>query len=160
MSRAMSTPTPTRLSPNDPRTTEVLDLVKRSFAYMEDRIDPPSSMHRMSEQSIRDHCATGEVWTLGTPVIACIFLTPKPDCLYIGKLAVDDAARGKGYARQLTDLAEARARAHGLRLLELETRIELHENHATFARLGFETTGEAAHEGYIKPTFIIMQKPL
>ena len=160
MSRPMPTSTPTRLNPEDPHATEVLDLVKRSFAYMEDRIDPPSSMHRMSEQSIRNHCATGEVWTLGTPVIACIFLTPKPDRLYIGKLAVDDAARGKGYARQLTDLAEARARAHGLRLLELETRIELHENHATFGRLGFTKTGEAAHEGYTRPTFIIMQKPL
>ena len=91
--------------------------------------------------------------------MACIFLTPKPDCLYVGKLAVTEDARGNGYARQLIDLAEDRARALGLPRLELETRIELHENHAAFARLGFTKTAEAAHEGFSRPTFIIMQKP-
>ena len=40
-------------------------------------------------------------------------------------------------ARALVDLAEDRAKASGLGALELETRIELIENHEAFQRLGF-----------------------
>ncbi|WP_424979675.1 GNAT family N-acetyltransferase [Leisingera sp. S232] len=72
-----------------------------------------------------------------------MFLTPRPDCLYLGKLTVDDAQRGRGLARLLVKHASARARALGLPVL-LETRIELIENHAAFARLGFCKTEETA----------------
>jgi phosphinothricin acetyltransferase len=41
--------------------------------------------------------------------------------------------------------------------LELETRIELTENHATFARMGFIKTAETAHPGYERPTSIKMR---
>ena len=58
----------------------------------------------------------------------------------------------------LIDLAEARAQALGLEALDLETRIELRENHATFARLGFEKVGEGRHQGYDRSTYVIMRK--
>lgn len=156
----MSRKHPKRLTPDAPAIPEVLDLLRRSFAFMEGRIDPPSSMHRLTEETIADQCTSGEVWTLGDPVTACIFLTPKPDALYIGKLAVDTPMRGRGLARVLVEWAETRAHALNLPRLELETRIELTENHATFARLGFVKTTEAAHEGYDRPTFIVMEKTL
>ncbi len=92
--------------------------------------------------------------------MACVFLTNKPGRLYLGKLAVDPACRGKGLARQLIELAAARARERGLKVLELQTRIELVENHATFARLGFHKVAEDAHAGYDRPTGIVMQKTL
>lgn len=56
--------------------------------------------------------------------------------------------------------AEDFGRESGRAVLELDTRIELTENHATFAALGFVKTGEDAHDGYDRPTFITMQKPL
>jgi len=52
------------------------------------------------------------------------------------------------------------ARRAGVAILELDTRIELTENHQTFAALGFVKTGEHAHDGYDHPTFITMQKSL
>ena len=73
---------------------------------------------------------------------------------------MDASKRGTGLARQLVDLAGTRARALGFDILELKTRVELVENHAAFARLGFVKTGEAAHPGYDRPTSIIMQKRL
>lgn len=130
----------------------LLTLIRAAFAGMEGRIDPPSSMHALTAEGIARQAAEGEVWVIGAPPVACMFLTPKPGRLYIGKLAVSDAHRGRGLARRLIELAEIRARALGLPLLELQTRIELVENHATFASLGFRQTGATAHPGFARPT--------
>ena len=56
--------------------------------------------------------------------------------------------------------AEDFARDSGHAVLELETRIELTENHETFAAMGFVRTAEHAHAGYDRPTSITMKKPL
>jgi len=140
----------------------LLDLIRRCFAYMEDRVDPPSSMHRLTPAAIREQAETGEVWQVvadGAPV-ACVFLTPRADCLYLGKLAVEPAWRGRGLARRLVETAAARARALDLPALELQTRIELVENHRTFAAMGFVRVGETAHPGYDRTTSITMRRPL
>ena len=149
-----------RLRPNDPNIPHLHNLLQRSFAYMEGRIDPPSSLHRLTKALISEHCETGEVWAIGDPPIACVFLTPKPECLYVGKLAVDHAMRGQGLARQLIEVAEVRARALELPRLELNARIELSENHKTFAALGFKKHAERCHRGFTRTTFISMRKPV
>ncbi|MBI1217306.1 MAG: GNAT family N-acetyltransferase [Rhodobacteraceae bacterium] len=140
----------------------VLALIRDAFAGMEGRIDPPSSMHRLTEADIAAQAETGEVWVIeaaGAPV-ACIFLTVKPGSLYLGKLAVADDWRGRGLARRLVETAAARARALGLPALELQTRVELTENHATFRAMGFTMTAATAHEGYTRPTSLTFRKPL
>ena len=152
--------TPRRLAPDSPDFPQVLQLIRDNFAFMDGRIDPPSSMHRLTEDGLRRQAEDGEVWVIGTHPDAVIFLTRKPGRLYLSKLTVDASKRGAGLARQLVDLAETRARALGFDTLELQTRVELVENHATFAKLGFVKTGETAHPGYDRPTSIIMQKRL
>ncbi|OBY26633.1 GNAT family N-acetyltransferase [Leisingera sp. JC1] len=149
---------PRRLEPGDPCLRDVLDLIQRSFAFMEGRIDPPSSMHRLTLAALQEQCRRGEVWAIGTPPAACVFLTPRPDCLYLGKLAVDGNHRGTGLARALVKLAAARAKALSLPVLRLQTRVELTENHAAFARMGFRKTGETAHPGFTRPTSVTMEK--
>ncbi len=142
---------------------EILNLIQTCFAYMEARIDPPSSMHQQTLDSISKHSTSGEIWVIendNTPV-ACMFLTPKAHALYLGKLAVSDAYRGQGLARKLIEeCATTRARALGHTKLELETRIELTENHRTFEKMGFHKTDKTAHDGYDHPTSITMQKEL
>jgi GNAT superfamily N-acetyltransferase len=141
---------------------EVLALLRRSFAYMAARIDPPSSLNRLDLQGLRAKAAT-EICLLalhGTEIVGCAFLDPRPDCLYVGKVAVADEARGQGLARRLFERADQIAREHGLSCLELQTRVELVENHQTFRRLGFKKSGEDAHEGYDRPTSIRMRKPV
>lgn len=153
--------TPRRLSPEEDMAP-VLALVRRSFAFMDGRIGPPSSMHRLTVDAIARQAGEAEVWVLeelGAPV-ACVFLTPKPERLYIGKLAVDDAFRRQGLARQLIGHAEARARALGLGLLELESRVELTENHRAFIAMGFEKSGETAHPGYDRTTGYTFRREL
>ncbi len=130
----------------------LLALIQRAFAEMEGRIDPPSSMHSLTTDSIAGLARSGEVWVIGAPPVACIFLTPKPGALYLGKLAVAAIERGKGHARRLVDLAALRAKALRLPAMELQSRIELVENHAIFRKLGFHQTGATAHPGFDRPT--------
>ncbi|NIZ14172.1 N-acetyltransferase [Phaeobacter sp. HF9A] len=154
--------TPRRLRPDSPELALALDLIRRCFSEMDGRIDPPSSMHRLTIADLAAQAVAGEVWCLGPapggPLRACVVLTPRPDALYLGKLAVDPATRGQGLARQLVDLAAARARASALPALELQVRVELLENHATFARLGFVKTGETTHPGYDRATSWTMRR--
>jgi len=153
-------PAPVQLPSDSPALIEVLDLIRRSFAEMEGRIDPPSSVHRLTAADLAAQAEAGEIWAIGTPVVACVLLTPRRDALYLGKLAVAANLRGTGLARQLVDLAVGRARAHGLAALELQTRTELVEDHATFARLGFVQTATCAHPGYARPTSLTLRRPL
>ncbi len=138
----------------------LLALIHRAFAGMEGRIDPPSSLHRLTPAALADQSRTGEVWVIGTPPMACMVLTPQPDSLYVGKLAVDPLVQGQGHARCLLALAETRAIALGFQGLELQTRIELLENHQVFARLGFVQTALTTHPGYPRPTSITFRKPV
>ena len=138
----------------------VLALIRAEFAGMEGRIDPPSSMHALTVDSLAAQAATAEIWAIGQPPVACVVLTPKPGALYLGKLAVAASHRRHGHARALIALAETRARALGLPALELQTRVELAENHATFRALGFAETGRSAHPGYSRPTTITFRRGL
>lgn len=133
----------------------VLRLIQSEFAYMEGRIDPPSSMRDLTEASL---AAAPEVWALGDPPVACMVLTPKDNFLYLGKLAVAASHRGQGLARRLIAHAEARAADLGLAGVELQTRIELIENQKTFRVMGFVETARTAHKGYATPTSVTFRK--
>ncbi|MDZ4136316.1 MAG: GNAT family N-acetyltransferase [Paracoccaceae bacterium] len=149
--------TPQRLSePCD--WAAVLTLIRRAFAGMEGRIDPPSSLNHLTAQDLAH--GPGEVWAIGDPVQACVVLTPLPHALHVGKLAVAPDAQGRGHARALIATATERARALGLPALELQVRVELVENHAVFAALGFRQVGESRHPGYDRATSVIFSKPV
>jgi len=156
--RGTAPPPARRLREGDPDIDAVLALIRAAFASMEGRVDPPSSMHRLDRLVVSRHAGTGEVWVLGDPVVACVFLTPEPGRLYLGKLAVAAEYRRRGYAQLLVDLACDRARALGLGCVELHSRIELVENHAAFVAMGFRKVGETAHPGYDRPTSITFRK--
>lgn len=138
----------------------LLSLLQAEFAFMEGRINPPSSLAALTPDALATLSRTAEVWAIGTPPIACVLLTPRPPALYLGKLAVASSHRRKGLARALVDLAETRARALGLAVLELQTRVELFENQATFRALGFVETGRTAHPGYDRPTSVTFRRAL
>ncbi|MEL7464557.1 MAG: GNAT family N-acetyltransferase [Pseudomonadota bacterium] len=133
-------------------------LLTDAFAYMEGRIDPPSSLHRMTAEDLRRSATPAFIAESGEKILGCAFAAPKDDALYLGKLAVREDMRGAGLAQRLIAMAEDEARRLGLDALELETRIELTENHGAFAALGFVKTGETAHPGYDRPTSVTMRK--
>ena len=145
---------------DDPELKDILNLVRESFSYMDSRIDPPSSMHKLTIADIAEQCETGEVWSVGEPVLSCMMLKHKTNVLYIGKLAVSEKARGQGLGKQMINIAVDRANAHSKALLEVEVRVELVENHAFFNAMGFEKIAAKAHPGYTRPTYFVMQKEI
>ena len=152
-------PAMTPVKAQDPYDWEqLLSLIQECFAFMEGRIDPPSSMHRLTAVEIAQQARDGEVWVLGRPAFACVFLTPKAESLYVGKLAVAASVRRKGFARKLIDLATERAKVLGLSAVELQTRVELFENQSAFMSMGFQEVGRTSHPGFDRPTSITYRR--
>lgn len=147
-----------RHASDDPALADVLTLIRDSFDAMRSRIDPPSSVHRLSCEALQDLAHTEEIWSLGQPLSACMILHPRSDVLYVGKLSVAASERRRGLAGRLLDHAASRAHELDLPTLELQTRVELTENHATFLALGFYEVGRTAHDGYTRPTSITFRR--
>jgi GNAT superfamily N-acetyltransferase len=142
--------------------TSLLQLLQSAFAYMSGRIDPPSSLHRLDVAGLQSKARQESliIATRGDDLVGCAFAEVRHDCVYVGKVAVAAPYRGQGIARRMLAVAEAIARRRGLQALELQTRVELVENHRTFAALGFTQAGETAHPGYNRPTSITMRKQI
>ena len=144
------------------RWDALLDLILTSFAYMNGRIDPPSSALALTAETLKTK-AIDEIAYIaveGEQLVGCIFCRPEAESLYVGKLAVLPAAQGRGIGKRLLVLAGAAARDLGLKDLRLETRIELIDNHATFAAWGFQKTAENRHAGFDRTTSIEMRKAI
>jgi len=144
----------------------LLAFIHEAFAYMNGRIDPPSSLHRLSANDLAGKAMqevlllVREGEDLESNLLGCMFCRQEGMRLYIGKLAVAHSNRGQGIGRLLLRHAHRLAKRKGCKLLELEARVELVENHKTFERWGFVKTSENAHAGYPSPTSITMQSPV
>lgn len=142
---------------------ELLSLIISAFAYMDSRIDPPSSAHKLTLESLAQK-TRDEICYIAREnnvLVGCIFCRPEPPhCLYVGKLAISENMQGRGLGRKLLAHAEHEAVLRGLPALRLETRIELTDNHATFERWGFTKSADKSHPGYDRITFIEMVKPV
>ena len=150
--------TPIQLGPDDPGLAAVHALIHHCFAPMETRINPPSSVRNLTLDTLRQQARDAEVWTLSSPPCACILLTPRPGCLYLSKLSTAQDARQKGHARRLIDHAARRAKSQGLPAIELQSRVELTENHRAFQALGFSEVARTTHAGFDTPTSITFRR--
>lgn len=140
----------------------LLALILRSFDYMNGRIDPPSSALALTPESLKRKAESEAAFLayLHGQLAGCAFLAEKADHFYLGKLAVEPSLQGRGIGKALMAAAERHAREAGKLMIELQTRIELVENHRTFERLGFHETARTAHPGYDRPTSLTMRKVL
>ncbi len=146
----------------NPQTVDWLELHKlvlRAYAFMDERIDPPSSLHRMDAAAFRQKAddETLIICTHNDSLVGCMFCRLDGAWLYVGKVAVDPHWQGQGIGRKLFDQAFSLARRLGATGLELQTRVELTENHRAFEKLGFTKTGQTTHKGYARPTSITMR---
>lgn len=144
------------------RWDDLLALIRRAFAYMDGVIDPPSSAHLLSADSLAEKAKreAGFVAVENGRIVGCVFALERARDFYVGKLAVEPALQGQGVGARLMQAVEDLARERDKDAIELQARIELTANHAAFARLGFRETGRTAHAGYDRPTSITMRKVL
>jgi len=150
----------TQLAPDFERWDELLSLIMRAFAPMDGVIDPPSSAHLLDVENLRDKAGRETVFLAlqDGRIAGCVFALERSADFYVGKLAVAPELQGQGIGGRLMQAVEDHARSRGKPAIELQTRIELTANHATFARLGFRESARTAHEGYDRPTSITMRK--
>ena len=149
------------MAPQDFAAWEALaDLVREAFEYMNGRIDPPSSLGAMV---VADFIKKAQNETLivaqvDNQLIGCAFAAIRDDSVYLSKVAVLLAYRRQGVTRSLFEAADELARQMGKKFLELQSRIELTENHQAFGALGFIKVAETAHPGYNRTTSITMRR--
>lgn len=67
-----------------------MSLIQPSFDYMDGRIDPPSSAHRLTVRSLQDRAMkeTLLIAAENDKLIGCAFVQDQEDALYVGKLAI------------------------------------------------------------------------
>jgi ribosomal protein S18 acetylase RimI-like enzyme len=139
---------------------------RRLFAMLQDafvenapHIDPPSSLEQLSLGDIKRMVLEDTMlvaWS-GGGIVGCAFVSDRNDHLYLGRLAVSAQHRRGGIATALVRHAFMKAEELGLPAVQLQTRVELTNNHAAFERMGFTKIGEEAHPGFDRPTSIRME---
>ena len=93
-------------------------------------------------------------------LVGSVMWEPKGGGLYLERLAVDPAWRGRGIARSLVAVVEEAARQTGAPRVHLGTRLVLTDNRRLFAACGFVEIARHAHPGYAAPTWVEMEKRL
>ncbi len=138
------------------------NLIREAFAAQSLATDPPPSALRETAASVAAHLAEGGGAALeaGDALIGLVLWAERESGLYLGRLAVAPAWRGRGAARALIAAGEREARRRALPRMHLRVRLALAENRRLFSACGFAAIREGAHPGYAAPTFVAMEKAL
>ncbi|MES0827050.1 GNAT family N-acetyltransferase [Ruegeria sp. SCP11] len=138
----------------------LLDLMRKTFSQNIGRIDPPSTVFECTTQDLqnRSHQELLLLVYNDLDLVGCLFMRPGEEDLFLGRFAIVPQMQGMGLARRMIAKAEQVANQSGLRVLALETRIELLTNQRKFKALGFEIVSGRAHTGFDRITTLRMQK--
>ncbi len=152
--------TPVVLQPGD--AAAVAGLIRAAFAVLPAPVDPPPPALGETAVSVAGVLAEGGgsgVW-VGEVLAGAVLWQPRDGGLYVGRLSVHPAWRGRGIARRLMASVEQAARDIGLSCLCLSTRLAMVGNRALFAACGFVEMSVHAHPGHAAPTFVCLRKRL
>jgi GNAT superfamily N-acetyltransferase len=163
--RTSAAPCPAQLALRRARPEDASQLrriVAAAFAQYEGRLDPPSGALVESEDSLRAKIADGGAWLCqhaGEP-IGCAFFAPRADHLYLGRLAVLPAWRGRGVGELLLQRVEDDAREQGFASVQLGVRLALSPLRGWYEARGYTLLEERSHAGYAWPTIAQLIKRL
>jgi len=128
----------TLAGPDD--ATLVHGIMLAAFAEYRGVLDPPSSAHAETVTDVVHALAAGGgalAW-LGAEAVGSARYGRQPDHLYIGRIPVLPAYRGRGIGGALVTFLEGQARILGFSEVRLETRTILRRNLALYERLGYQ----------------------
>src|SRR5262245_43427958 len=99
----------------------ILSLLYAAFQEYVGVLDPPSSVHKETVESIREQMGQMH-WVLaeeaGMPV-GCVMYENRGEYVYLGRLGVPPELRGRGIASALMRFVEANALEMGISSLQL-----------------------------------------
>jgi len=141
---------------------EIVALVHRAFGEYRGVLKPESGALSETVESLGKRLQANRLFLAEEAGKLCgaVFAARKGDAVYLDRLSVDPAARGRGIARRLIAAVEAYAREIGAARVTLGVRLALPGNIAYFQRQGFVETGRKAHPGFDAPTSMDMEKRL
>jgi len=137
----------------------VHELTQAAFAGYE-ALEPPSGASRETLESVRGDLETagGALAWLDTRPVGCLRFVVAAQHLHVRRVAVAPELQGRGIGRALMAWAEDQAGSRGLSRVTVGVRLSLPGNLAFYRRLGYEVIAEHSHEGYDRPTWVLMDK--
>jgi len=140
----------------------IVDVTQAAFAEYASWLTPPSSVGGETPAKVREKLAAGHgVLALdGGQVVGSVYYAPEHDYIYLGRLAVLPAHRGRGIGAALVAEVERQARALGIARVRLGVRVALPRLRARYERLGYRVYEQRSHAGFAEPTYLMMEKVL
>ena len=142
------------------RLPEALAVIHGAFAEHRGALKPPSAALDETVASLGRRLADGAVFLAERDdrVIGAVCAETRGDSIYLDRLAVLPAARGRGVAAALVAAVEGFAAEAGAGAVTLGVRLALPGNIRMFERLGYAETGRKAHPGFAEATSMDMAK--
>ena len=138
----------------------VAQVMRAAFGEYRGLLEPPSGALALDARGVHDLMELGGILACESEgrIVACVFHRTHPDHVYLGRLAVLPAFRGRGVGARLVAEVEALAVAAGRSRVRLGVRLALPRNRTFFERLGYRQVGLDSHEGMTVPTFAWLEK--
>lgn len=148
------------VSPTD--TSEILDIIVRSFEHYRHTLIPTPSVFRETDASLREKLELGGGYfaLAENKRVGFVSYELRETYVYLGRLSVLPEYRGLGIGKALIGAVEGIAHKHHLYQIRLNVRIALVENHTLFESVGFKKIASHKHNGFSEPTYIEMSKNL
>jgi ribosomal protein S18 acetylase RimI-like enzyme len=149
-------------SASDADAATIVKILHEAFREYDGVLNPPSGVRNESADTVRAKMQTGQ-WLLAYSdgrAVGCVWCEPRDGFMYLGRLAVLPAQRGRGIGNALIDSVEARAKNAGFTRVRLGVRTALHEMRAAYERRGYVFVETHTHEGFTAPTYVILEKTL
>lgn len=125
----------------------VYTLIQEAFEEYRGRLEPPSSAHEETVESVRAAMTSGGAALAhdGAEAVGAALFKPQRDHLYVRRVSVAPQYRGQGIARGLMLFLENVARRGSRSAIEIEVRQNLVSNVTLYQSLGYRITRSEAH---------------
>jgi len=140
----------------------IAQVIRSAFGQYRGVLEPPSGALALDAAAVRDLMKLGGILVCESEgrIVASVFHRTHADHVYLGRLAVLPAFRGRGLGVRLVAEVESLAAGAGCDRVRLGVRLNLPRNREFFERLGYRQVGLDSHAGSTVPTFAWLEKPV
>lgn len=126
----------------------VYDIMLEAFEEYRGKLNPPSGVFSETIETVLRMMSEGGAllaWESGVAIGSMRYIF-KPDHMYVGRVSVLPAYRGRGIASAMMREVEPIACGHGYTNIRLGARLVLQSNIAFYERLGYRVIDTRMHD--------------